>query len=607
MTDTPLQLAGDFTAASREDWEVEVLKVLNRRRPAGKELTIEQAMGRLRTVTVDGLEIEPVYTRTGDPLGSPGVAPYTRGARVRTGAVQAWEVRQWHEDPDIAFTNAQILKDLERGATGLHLRIDSDALAADSLPEVLAGFLPDLAPVSVSSHEDHVAAATALKDYWSAYDITTVHGNFGIDGLAQAALSGQPADLSAHREWVKISQDYPHARALTVDVLPYDDAGASDVQQLAYAIATGIEYLRDLEAAGFPAGLGFSEIQFRVSADADQFMTIARLRALRALWSRVGEVVGAPAPALQHAVTSRRMFTRDDPYVNLLRITIAGFSAAIGGADRITTLPHDSVHGLPTDFSRRMARNVQLLASEESNIGRVADAAGGSWYVESLTQQLCEKAWALVQDIESEGMIKALASGKIADQIAASNTERSKRLATRKQPITGVSMFPLTQEPTVETRPRPAAPKLGGLELVRDSEVFEELRDRSAATHPELFLACLGERRDFGGRETFTSALLGVGGIGYRESEGGTPAEIAERAAGLKMAIMCSSAKVYADQAVAVAKALKDAGVETVYIAGRVKETGSEEATAVIDGEVFDGMDVVAFLGATIDKLGVAK
>lgn len=611
MTDTPLLLAGDFATPTREDWEVEVLKVLNRRRPEGKELTIEQAMKRLRTVTVDGLTIEPLYTRTDEHLGHPGVTPFTRGARVRTGAVQAWDVRQLHEDPDVAFSNQQVLKDMERGATSLHLRIDPDAIAAADLPAVLNGFLPELAPLSVSSVTDHVAAATALKDFWAGSDKAKLHGNFGIDGLAQAALQGTAADLGPHREWVRTALEYGHVRALTVDVLPYDDAGASDVQQLAYAIATGIEYLRDLEDAGISPEVAFSQIQFKVSADTDQFMTIARLRALRTLWARVGEVVGVPAAkraALQHVVTSRRMFTRDDPYVNLLRITIAGFAAAIGGADRVTTLPHDTVHGLPTDFSRRMARNVQLLASEESNIGRVADPAGGSWYVEALTAQLCEKAWTLVQEIESEGMIAALADGRIADQIAASNAERDKRLSTRNQPITGVSMFPLTAEPEVEVRPRPAAPKLGGLQPVRDSQLFEALRDRStAAGTPEIFLACLGERRDFGPREMFTTALVNVGGIATPSSEGGTPEEIAAKAAGQSFVVLCSSAKVYAAQAVPVAKALKAAGVANVYIAGSKKEAASDEADAVIDGEVFAGMDVVAFLGDALDKLGVAK
>ena len=612
MTDTPLQLAGDFAAPTREDWEVEVLKVLNRRRPEGKELTIDQAMSRLRTRTVDGLTIEPLYTEAAGPLGVPGAMPFTRGASIH-GAT--WDVRALHEDPDVAFTNAQVLADLERGATSLWLRTGEGAIGVDDVAAVLAGVDPTLAPIAISGTTDQVAAAKALAAFWKDAGATGARGNLGLDGLALAARTGAKADLAPHAEWVKAAlAELPGVRALTVDVLPYDNAGAGDVDQLAFAIATGVAYLRDLEAAGVSAADAFGQIEFRVSANADEFLTIARLRALRRLWARVGEVSGVPAVArgaVQHAVTSWRMITRDDPYVNLLRGTIATFSAAVGGAEAITTLPFDTAVGLPDDFSRRMARNTQLLAAEESNIGRVNDPAGGSWYVESLTDALAAQAWTGFQAIEAAGgMVDALASGLVAERIADTTAERARRLATRKQPITGVSMFPMKDEQPITAKARPAAPAAAGLAPVRDSELFEALRDRvsGAGEKPKVFLACLGARRDFGGREMFTSNVLLVAGIDFPESEGGSPDEIAAKAvaSGAKMAILCSSAKVYAEQAIAVATALKGAGIETVYIAGRKTETGAED-TSVLDGEVFDGMDVVAFLEGTLDRIGVAK
>jgi len=618
MTDTPLMLAGDFAVPTREQWEAEVLKVLNRRRPEGKELTIDKAMARLRTTTVDGLTIEPLYTESSGPLGHPGVMPFTRGTTVRTGAMASWDVRQLHEDGDTAFTNREVLADLERGATSLWLRVGSDAVAVDDVAAVLAGVKTELAPIAVSSREDQVAAARALAAVWrDAGTGASVRGNLGLDALALAAVTGEAPDLSVHAEWVKAAlAELPGVRALTVDVLPYDNAGASDVDQLAFAIATAVAYLRDLEEAGVAPADAFGQIEFRVSANADQFLTIARLRALRRLWARVGEVSGVPAGkrgAVQHAVTSWRMVTRDDPWVNLLRGTIATFAASVGGAESITCLPFDTAQGLPTEFSRRMARNTQLLAAEESNIGRVGDPAGGSWYVESLTNQLAEKAWGEFQGIEAAGgMVEALSDGRVAATIAATVAERGTRLASRKQPITGVSMFPMKDESALDDiRPRPEAPAAGGLPAVRDSEVFEAVRDRSAAADPKpaVFLACLGARRDFGGREMFTSNVLLVGGLDFPESEGGTPEEIASQAAasGAKMAILCSSAKVYAAQAMDVARALKAAGIKTVFIAGRKTEVGAEDVDSVIDGEVFDGMDVVAFLESTLDRIGVAK
>ncbi|HAM45795.1 MAG TPA: methylmalonyl-CoA mutase small subunit, partial [Propionibacteriaceae bacterium] len=405
---------------------------------------------------------------------------------------------------------------------------------------------------------------------------------------------------------------YRGVRALSVDVTCYNDAGAGDIDQVGYALASGVTYLRELEAAGITPAAAFGQITFRVTVGADQFTSIARLRALRRAWARIGELCGVPAErrgAVQHAVTSWRMITRDDPWVNLLRNTIATFAAAIGGAEAITTLPFDTALGLPDDFSRRMARNTQLVAGEEANIGRVNDPAGGSWYVENLTDQLAENAWGVFTQIEAAGgMATALSSGMIADRIAATNAERAKRLADRSQPLTGVSMFPKPDEAPREVRPRPVAPVRGGLQPVRDAEVFEALRDRAAAAAqtPTAVLACLGARRDFGARETFTTALLGVAGIATNLIEAGSAEEFAEKATGSKFAILCSSAKVYAEQAVAVATALKQAGVQTVYLAGRLTETGADDATSVIDGEVYAGMDVVAFLNHTLDQMGGA-
>ncbi|MDR1853227.1 MAG: methylmalonyl-CoA mutase small subunit [Propionibacteriaceae bacterium] len=615
MTDTPLKLAGDFATPTHEQWESEVLKVLNRGRPEGKEITIEQAYKRLTSLTVDGVKIDPLYTEHDGELGYPGIAPYTRGATIKVGEMDAWDVRALHEDPDVKFTNEQVLADLGRGATSLWLRLGSDAIAVESLADALAGVKPELAPIAVTSWDDQVAAAKALASFWKSAGTTAVKGNLGLDAIAFAAINGTKPDLGAQAEWVKVAlAELPGVKALTVDVRPYDNFGAGDVQQLAFAAATGLAYLRDLEAAGVAPADAFRQIEFRVSVNADEFLSISRLRAFRRIWARIGEVAGVPAQArgaIQHAVTSYRMLTRDDPHVNLLRNTIATFSAAVGGAEQITVLPFDEIHGLPTDFSRRLARNVQLLAAEESNLGRVNDPAGGAWVFEDLTDQLANKAWELFQDIESKGgMAQALTSGYIEQIIGEVRAARDKQLATRKQPITGVSMFPRDEEVEIDVRPRPAAPERSGMKMVRDSEVFEALRDRANASDPkpEVFLACLGTRRDFGGREGFTKPLLAVAGIQVPSSEGGTAAEIVEQAKGHKFVVLASSAKVYAEQAIEVAAALKAAGVETVYLAGALKETGNEdEAAKVIDGTVFAGMDVVAFLTEALDKIGAAK
>jgi len=610
-----ISLAADFDTPTQADWEREVLKVLNRRRPEGRELTIEQAYKRLTSTTVDGLTIKPLYTREdgADELGYPGVAPFTRGTTVRNGEMDAWHVAQLHEDPDPAATNAFLLTDLERGVTAVYLRIDPDAISATDLPQVLSGVLLDLVPVFLTSRTQQLEAAKALIDVFAASG-KGESGNLGVDPIGSAALLGTQPDLSVLAPAVELAAPYPGVRPLVVDATVYANAGAGDVHELAYAIAVGVEYVRALVDAGLSADEAFDQILFRVSAGTDQFLTISRLRALRELWSRVGEVLGVTPEkrgAIQHAVTSERQLSRDDTYVNMLRGTISCFAASAGGAEVQTVLPFDTAAGLPTDFSRRTARNTQVVLAEESNVGRVNDPAGGSWFVESLTKQLSDKAWAVFQGLDGEGFAAALADGTVKAQLDEVNAARAAQLATRKIQLTGVSMFPNHEEAALERKARPAAPELGGLKVVRDSQVFEDLRDRSAAAReagnaPTVLLACLGARRDFGGREGFTSNLLHVGGLDTIVAEGETPEDFARQLteSGAKVAVLCSSARVYADQGIAVAQALRDAGATQVLIAGQIKELGTDEVDGLIDGNVFDGMDVVALLTATLDKLG---
>lgn len=612
-----ISLAADFTTPSRQDWEKEVLKVLNRKRPEGKELGIDQAYKRLTSTTVDGLTIKPLYTIEDgvEELGYPGVAPFVRGTTIRTGEMDAWEVAQLVEDPEAAQTRRDILTDLERGDTSVYLRIDPDAIKVDDIATVMQGVLLDLAPVYLTSRTQQLVAAGKLVEYLreSGADASVVSGNLGVDPIGAAAIAGTTPDLSVIASAFDLASPFPKVRPLVVDSTIYNSAGAGDVNELAYAVATGVEYVRALVDAGADINDAFGSLIFRVSATTDQFATIARLRALRGLWSRVGEVLGVSEEkrgAIQHAVTSLRDITRDDAYVNILRGTIACFAAAAGGAEIQTVLPFDTVAGLPNEMSRRVARNTQIVLAEESNVGRVNDPAGGSWFVESLTRQLSEKAWALFQELDAKGFATAVADGTVKAQLDELNAARAALLATRKIPITGVSMFPNYTETQVERKPRPEAPQLGGLGVVRDSQIFEDLRDRSdaaraAGNEPKVLLAALGARRDFGGREGFTSNLYHVGGIATVLAEGSSPDDYVRQLKDndAKVVVLVSSARVYAEQGIAVAEALRAAGAVEVLVAGQIKELGDGGAE-VVDGNVFDGMNVVELLTNTLNKLG---
>ena len=619
-----LALAEGFTGATREQWEAQVVRTLNRGRPDGAQLDAEQCLDRLRTRTIGGLQVEPLYTGAVTELGEPGRAPFRRGSRPAAGAMDAWDVRALHDDPDVATTREAVLADLERGATSLWLVVGDSAIAAAALPDVLSGVELDLAPVVLSSEDDQIGAARALLEVCRERGTTLAPGsNLGLDPVALAAVTGSEVDVAHLGDVVREAAAHPGTRALTVDATCFHDAGGSDVDELALALATGVAYLRALEEQGVDPATAAEQLEFRVSASADQFLTIARLRALRVLWARVGEACGIPEEqrgARQHAVTSWRMLTRDDPWVNLLRATTAVFAAAAGGAEAITVLPHDHVHGYPDAFSRRVARNTQVVLAEESNIGRVADPAGGSWYVESLTDDLAAAAWATFQRIEKAGgVVAALAGGTVAELLEASRRERADRLARREAAITGVSSFPAIEEQPLERRRRPGRAG-GGLPRERDAEVFEALRDRSArhaetvGAPPTVLLAALGTRRDFGARETFTTSLLAVGGVRAHLVEGaeGLSAEAlgdALTATGARepVAIVCSSPAQYAEHGAASAQALRDAGAGRVLLAGSVSELSDPAGEELVDGTVHAGMDVVAFLADLLDTLGVAR
>ncbi|WP_353952884.1 methylmalonyl-CoA mutase subunit beta [Knoellia sp. S7-12] len=531
----PMALAAHFPERTQEEWRDLVAGVVNKGRPEDQHLSGDDAVASMRSHLEGGLDIEPLYTKASDPvpLGVPGAMPFTRGRAVRDADVP-WDVRQVHDDPDAPTTRKLVLGDLENGVTSVWLHVGADGLAPADVAEALADVQLDLAPVVVSSWDAQAAAADALYAVLSGSRASS--GNLGHDPLGAAARTGSALDLTPLADAIRRLADHGEIRAITVDTRVHADAGATVTDEVAFALATGVAYLRHLEAEGIDVTEAFRHIEFRVSASADQFLTAAALRALRRAWARIGERVGVHEKsrgAFTHAVTSARMFTRDDAWTNILRSTLATFGASLGGADAITVLPFDTVSGLPTPFSRRIARNTQILLAEESNVARVTDPAGGSWYVETLTDDLAKAAWATFQEIEAAGgMADALASDLVAQRISAAVVERDRALATRATPITGVSTFPLGGEKPLERAPRVEL-VLGANAVVphRDSTIFEALRDRSAAyatkhghaprvTVPTLNVPRAADRR------IDAVNLLTVAGIDAVEAEGGSGAAL---------------------------------------------------------------------------------
>ncbi|NBC34267.1 MAG: methylmalonyl-CoA mutase [Alphaproteobacteria bacterium] len=478
MSDT-FTLASDFQAPSYDDWVAEVEKGL-KGAPFDKKMY---------TKTYEGITLQPVYTRAdwpgeGDPSGFPGAMPFTRGSQPFGHAMAGWDIRQMHMYPDVAAANAQILSDLQRGVTSLLVRFDQagqaglDGDAPDS--EMLAGrdgvmvySVDDLeallrevdltiAPVAIEAGPQFMAGAALLAGLWERRGIAAgeAKGAFNADPLAALAAGGslpvpvatalaRLGDLAAHT-----AATYPTVTSVRVDTTPYHDAGASETQDLGISMATAVAYLRAMSEAGVDIDRACRQITFSYALGSEFFMGIAKLRAARKLWARIAESCGASEPARAmnlHGVTALRSLTQRDPWVNMLRGTISGFAAAVGGAEHVTVRPFDGAIRAADDLSRRVARNTQVILQEESYLTKVVDPAGGSWYIETLTDHLAKTAWANFQDIEKAGgIVAALESGLIRGKIDETWQERLKNLSTRKDPITGVSEFPNIHEKPVE-------------------------------------------------------------------------------------------------------------------------------------------------------------
>jgi methylmalonyl-CoA mutase len=612
-----LELAGEFPPASREQWRSLVAAVLTR---SGMRFEAGSPEDVLSHHTYDGVRIAPLYTADDlpdgvglDAAGLPGQAPFIRGA---TAERPAWDVRQRVSEPDPAAANAAVLAELAGGASSIWLQLGLSSggagLPVDSLAAVLQGVYLELAPVALEAGAETEAAAEALLRLATARGLAPgeLAGTLGADPIGHAARTGTAPDLGLLTRLASAVADHPRLLPATVDATVYSEAGGSDSDELAISVAVGVAYLRALTEAGLGIDAALAQLEFRYAVSADQWGSMAKLRAGRRLWERVAELCGAPAGSRgqrQHAVTAAVTLTRRDPWVNLLRGTVGCFAAAVAGADAITVAPFDSALGLPDDFGRRIARNTQSILHDESSLARVLDPAGGSWYLESLTEQLAEVAWDKFTAIErAGGAVAALESGVLAGMLAASWQPRRENIAHRRDPITGVSEFAMPEETPLSRPTVPAVPS-GGLPRVRYAEPFEALRDRSdaqlAATgaRPRAFLAAFGPLSARTARLGFARNLLAAGGI-----EGvvgtGEPAELvaAFRAAGSGVALLCSSDSEYAEHAAALAAELTAAGAVQVWIAGPPALVGPG-----IDGAVHTGCDAVAALESMFEALGV--
>lgn len=616
--------------SDRQQWRTAVAGVLaksSRRDAADLPAEPERL---LDSETYEGFAIRPLYTSL-DALPEPalpGQWPYVRGGDALRDVKSGWKVVE--SFPAVAGSgtgtvNGAMLVALTEGASALALRVGGeDGISLGELDRLLDGVFLDLVPVIFeNTGTDLAATADAILPLIHDFDDdqrSRLSIDLGADPLT-APLSGQAtvggADNSATTDdadllatVAKLTAHAGGVRAITVDGPAFHNLGASAAWELAGSVAAAVAYLRILNDGGVSTPDALRQISFRYAADDDQFMTIAKLRAARQLWARVAEVVGAAdsGAARIHAVTSLPMMTQRDPWVNMLRTTLAAFSAGVGGADTVQVHPFDAaipggLDGTSTNFARRIARNTQLLLLEESHIGQVLDPAGGSWFVEDLTAQLAEQAWAHFQDIEARGGFVA-ARDHVTAQIAEVAARRSADIAHRRTAITGVNEFP-----NLEEKPLPQG--LSASSIARYAAGFETLRDRSDAflaktgARPRVLLLPLGPLAEHNIRTTFAGNLMASGGIEAINPGTVDAASIAAavaEAGAPAVAVLCGTDARYGTEASDAVAAARAAGVREVLLAGPEKAVA--EADSKPDGYLTAKIDAVEALSKLLTGLG---
>jgi methylmalonyl-CoA mutase len=663
-----LRLAGEFPERSIEDWRAAALKALR-----GGQLS------ELETRLYEGFAVEPLYTRDGaqsaaTASGAFGASPFIRGAPLAE-KTQPWTIIQLLDHLDLAEANRQLKEDLAGGAGAFWLQFGGNipyggalvgARRVDALEEVFAGVSLEDVELYVSGGFDAAPGAALLAALIEKRGITPakIKGSAGLDPLSIIAATGYvPAERkNAIADALDAATYFREKgygwRPFLVSGRAWHQAGGSAREELGYALAAAVSYWRGLIDAGWPLDEAAAAIGFVLTADADLFVTIAKFRAMRALWTRVTEASGLPpTPPPLIAEMSYRMISERDPHVNLLRGTSAAFGAAIGGAEAILLIPFNTRHGTPDAFARRLARNTQLLLQEEAYAGRVADAAGGSWYVESLTHQLAAAAWGAFRRIEGAGgLITALEHGWLLRKLNDVCLERQINIANNRDKLTGVSSFPNLDEQPLFSRPEdlaidltaldeegeipqlPLALKgkrfaamvaaaangatLKGLERgcaqlmerfdcipptgERLAEPFEQLRaasDRATSrvrSRPPIFLANLGPLSEYNLRASAARNFFAAGGIEAVDDGGFTDFEELMRSfqrSPTPIACICASDKTLREMPGA-AEALKRAGAIAIYLAAEPASLAllDEADKRAIDRIIYDGCNMLKTL-----------
>ncbi len=443
MSTTNKALFSDFPPVSTEAWEAAIVKALK-----GKDY--EET---LVWKTIEGIDVQPYYRSTGKEASGnmPGEAPYRRGIKINN---NAWEVCYNTIVDSAANTNQQVLNMLMQGANAINF--SGPIEDTDTMARLLQEVLIDI----ISVRFEHTPPLQTLEHFMAVVqqkklDATALRGAFAYDPLGHLLRHGnwmnsEAEDLELAGTLLnKVKQTLPHYRSININGQLYHNAGASVVQELAFSLSQGNEYLAQLTAQHISINDIVPRLQFTYAVGSHYFLEIAKLRAARILWSKI---VAEYQPASDggtfiHCESSQWNKTIYDPYVNMLRTTTEAMSATLGGCDSLTLLPFNHAYTSSNEFSERIAKNIHIILQEESYFNKVVDPAAGSYYIETLTDQLAEKAWELFKTVEAKGgLLTCVKAGWIQDEVAKTAALKQQMIEAGSMVVLGVNKYPNNNE-----------------------------------------------------------------------------------------------------------------------------------------------------------------
>ncbi len=542
--------------------------------------------------TNEGFNVRPFY-RSEDLDGVkyldslPGEFPYVRGTKKEN----SWLVRQDIKAVDSVAANEKALDVLTKGVNSLGFTFCKKVEDFDSeLEKVLKNIISDEIEINFSTTHGSKKLLKALVAYLKKTnrDLSKVKGSVNFDTLGCLTSTGKAChsfdELFDHaKEVVEAGKDLPNFKTICVNAKLFNNAGSSIVQELAFGLSMGNEYLAQLVERGVSVNDAASTIKFNFGVGGNYFMEIAKLRAARMLWATIvksySPTGNEPAKMAIHCETSQWNKTIYDPYVNMLRTQTEAMSATIGGADSLTVQPFDTIFKESDKFSERIARNQQLLLKEESHFDKITDPSAGSYYIENLTNSIAEQAWALFVEVENKGgYTEALKEGFIQATVKETADKRKKAVATRRENLLGTNQFPNFTEKVADAI-NPDQDKKGrsvcngdttveALPSTRGAEEFEALRlaTEKAEKTPKVFMLTYGNLAMRLARSQFSCNFFACAGYQTIDNNGFDTVEAgveAAKAAGADIIVLCSSDDEYVD---AAPKAFEAINGEAIFV-----------------------------------------